>query len=213
MNKATKTNTALLGAITGLAGIEHGVGEILQGSAAPESWMILSWPGSAAMKVVSGEPAMTVVPNLLATGILAVLFSLAFLAWATLAGKRRYYGPVLMLLCIPMLLCGAGFGPPLLGLIIGGAATMNSAQAAEANRRKPRRGGPGRLAGRLWPWSLGACLAAWLAMLPGMPLLYHFWGIENMDLMLATMLAMFALLFLTIATGAARDRQQMEVAG
>lgn len=211
MKSATKITAAVMGTITGLAGIEHGIGEILQGSVAPERWMIQSWPGSAAMKIVGGEPAMTVVPNLLVTGILAVLLSLVFLAWATMASGRRQYGPVLLLLCIPMLLCGAGFGPPLLGLIIGAAAAR--AQTVETSQRKPRRGGLRGLLGRLWPWSLGACLAAWLAMLPGMPLLYHFWGIENTGLMLGVMLAMFALLFLTIATGAARDRQNMALAG
>jgi hypothetical protein len=215
MKSATKITAAVMGTITGLAGIEHGIGEILQGSVAPERWMIQSWPDSAAMKIVNGEPAMTMVPNLLATGALAVLFSLAFLAWATMATRRRYYGPALMLLCIPMLLCGAGFGPPLLGLIIGGAVTRESAgaRAAGSKRLAPRPGSPGALLGRLWPWSLGACLATWLAMLPGLPLLYHFWGIGDTSLVLVIILAMFALLFLTIVTGAARDRQNMAAAG
>lgn len=206
MKNATKINTVAIGTLAGLAGIEHGVGEILQGNVVPESVMIQSWPDLAVMEILNGEPAMTVVPNLLVTGILAILFSLVFLAWATLATRHRLYGPVLLLICIPMLLFGAGFGPPLLGLIIGAAATAS--QATEAKRGARRRGGIRDLLGRLWPWSLGACLAAWLAMLPGTVLLDHFWGIKNADLAYGLMAAMFLLLFLTILTGAARDSQQ-----
>jgi hypothetical protein len=54
-----------------LAGIEHGVGEIVQGNRAPAGTMIESWPDSAPFEIVGGEPAMTIVPNLLLTGILA----------------------------------------------------------------------------------------------------------------------------------------------
>ena len=208
MKNAIKITTVVMGTLAGLAGIEHGVGEILQGNVVPESVMIQSWPDLAVMEILNGEPAMTVVPNLLVTGILAILFSLVFLAWATLATRHRFYGPVLMLICIPMLLFGAGFGPPLLGLIIGAAAT-----ASEANWRAPRRGRLRSLLGKLWPWSLGACLAAWLAMLPGTVLLDLLWGIKNADLAYGLMAAMFILLFLTILTGAARDSQQAAPAG
>jgi hypothetical protein len=34
------------GALAGLAGIEHGIGEVLQGNIAPEGPVVLSWPGS-----------------------------------------------------------------------------------------------------------------------------------------------------------------------
>ena len=41
---ATRITVSTFGAMAGLAGIEHGIGEILQGGAAPEGVMILSWP-------------------------------------------------------------------------------------------------------------------------------------------------------------------------
>lgn len=209
MRNATQTNTAVLGILAGLAGIEHGVGEILQGSQAPTALVIRSWPDAPAMEIVNGEPALTVVPNLLITGILAILFSLLFIAWATLFIQRRG-GLILMLLCIPMLLFGAGFGPPILGAIIGAAAAR--IPAPSTGRGLPPTASRNRL-GRLWPLSLGACLAAWLAMMPGAVLLNHFWGITNANLILALLLAMFSLLFLTILTASARDTHQIAPAG
>ena len=55
-------------------------------------------PALLVFRILSGEPAMTVVPNFLATGILAVLASLAFLVWATTAAHRKHAGLVLIAL-------------------------------------------------------------------------------------------------------------------
>ena len=113
---ATRVVVATLGAVVGFAGIEHGIGEIRQGSVAPGGFAILSWPDTPAFRLVAGEPALTIVPNLLATGILAVALSLAFAIWATLFAGRRHGGMVLILLSLAMLLFGGGFGPPVLGI-------------------------------------------------------------------------------------------------
>ena len=72
MRNATKVTVSIFGALAGLMGIEHGIGETLQGNIAPDGLMILSWPGSELFHILTGEPAMTIVPNLLVTGILAI---------------------------------------------------------------------------------------------------------------------------------------------
>ena len=69
---ATRVTVSTFGTLTGLAGIEHGIGEVLQGNSTPKAFVILSWPGSEAFRILAGEPAMTIVPNLLATGIVAI---------------------------------------------------------------------------------------------------------------------------------------------
>jgi hypothetical protein len=105
--RATRATVSTFGALAGLAGIEHGAGEVLQGNVAPDGVMVLSWPGSELYDILAGEPAMTTVPNLLATGILAILVSLVFLVWATMFVRRRHGGPILVLLSGVMLLVGA----------------------------------------------------------------------------------------------------------
>ena len=46
MRNATRATVSTLGVIMGLGGIEHGIGEILQGNIAPKGLAILSWPDS-----------------------------------------------------------------------------------------------------------------------------------------------------------------------
>ncbi len=65
MKSATRAFASTFGAIMALAGIEHGIGEVLQGNTTPSGVMIQSWPNSAFFRSVAGEPAMTVIPNLL----------------------------------------------------------------------------------------------------------------------------------------------------
>ena len=70
---ATRVTVSTFGVLAGLAGIEHGIGEVFQGNVAPDWVMIESWPDSEVFDILSGEPAMTLVPNLLLTGILATV--------------------------------------------------------------------------------------------------------------------------------------------
>ncbi len=195
-----------IGALMGLAGIEHGIGEILQGNIAPKGIMILSWPESAFFRIVAGEPAMTVVPNLLVTGILAILFSLIFLVWATVFVQRKNGGLILILLSIVILLVGGGFGPPLVGIIIGAVATRINAPLAWW--RGHLSGGSRRYLGRLWPWSFIACVIAWLLLFPGSALLGSFFGVDNPNLIPVLFFIALGFLLLTVVAGFAYDLQK-----
>jgi hypothetical protein len=73
---ATRIVVSTFGALVAFAGFEHGVGEILQGPVAPAGLAIESWPNVKAFEILGGEPAMTVIPNLLVTGVLAVIVAL-----------------------------------------------------------------------------------------------------------------------------------------
>ena len=152
MNNATKVTVSMLGVLTGIAGSEHGIGEVLQGNVAPDWVAILSWPDSEPFSVLGGEPAMTVVPNLLLTGILAIVFSLTFLVWATMFVQRKNGGVVLILLSITQLLVGGGLAPITIGIIAGVAGTRINAPLTwwrahlSVNSR--------RFLAKLWPWSL-----------------------------------------------------------
>lgn len=155
MRSATRVTVSIIGAIVRLMGIEHGIGEALQGNIAPSGLVISSWPGSEFFRILAGEPAMTVAPNLLVTGILAIFVSLMFLVWTTVFVERKNAGLVLILLSIVMLLVGGGFGPPMLGIIVGAAATRINAPLTwwRAHLSVSLR----RFLGQLWPWSLVVC--------------------------------------------------------
>ncbi len=205
MRNATRVFVSTFGAIMALAGIEHGVGEILQGSVAPSGVMFQSWPDSAFFASLGGEPAMTVIPNLLVTGMLAILFSLALLAWATLFVQRKNGGLVMILICLGMLLAGGGIFPPILGMIIGVVGTKIDAPLAWWRTHLPA--GVRRFLGRLWPWSFIACVVAWPALIPGVPLLNVLFGVDDAAFILTMICFALGSLLLTIFTGFAYDAE------
>jgi hypothetical protein len=207
VRNATRVTASTFGTVAGVAGIEHGIGEVLQGNVAPDGMMILSWPGSELFEILTGEPAMTIVPDLLATGILAILVSLIFLVWATMYVRRKNGGLVLILLSIVMLLVGGGFGPPILGVIVGVAATRINAPLTWWRAHLSI--GSRRFLAKVWPWCLVAGVIAWLLVLPGTILLDLFFGVDDPNLVVPFLtLSAFGLLLLTVFAGFAHDVQR-----
>lgn len=203
MKNATKATVTAMSVIVALAGLEHGIGEILQGNITPDGLMIMSWPGPA-FSILAGEPAMTIVPNLLATGILAILFSLIFLIWATMFVQRKNGGLVLILLSILLLLVGGGFGPPVLGIILGAAGTRINSTWTWWRAHLPvllR-----RFLGKPWPWFLVGSIIAWLMMFPGLILIDYFFGVSNPEQLIPIIFfSALGSLLLAIFSGFARD--------
>lgn len=200
---ATRIVVSTFGAIVAFAGVEHGVGEILQGPVAPAGLIIESWPHIAAFEILSGEPAMTVVPNLLVTGVLAVIVALAFGIWSVMFVERRHGGLVLIGLSVLLLLVGGGFGPPLIGFILGLAATRIGA----ASRRPPGR--VARAVAPLWPWALGAGVLGYLGLVPGVVLVSWLFGVSDSNLVLGLTAVSFAALLLAPVAARTHDRLQV----
>lgn len=202
MRHTTHQMVQTFGALMGLAGLEHGIGEILQGHVSPTGLMILSWPGSEFFRSLGGEPALTIVPDLFWTGILAVVFSLGFGIWALALSDKRFVGSALALLAVGMLLFGGGIFPPILGMLIGLLASRI---------RKPISDNPKRLPGhrlawvaRVWKWSFGICLVAWLALCPGLSLLAYY-HIDSPSLTIVTIVMVLATSAATVILGMLRD--------
>ncbi|MBD3339683.1 MAG: hypothetical protein GF353_11280 [Candidatus Lokiarchaeota archaeon] len=118
INKATKTVVMAFGILLAFAGIEHGIGEILQGNVAPDSIFIKSWGDSELFSIFAGEPAMTLIPNFLISGVLTILVSIAIIFQVIFFQRTRMSGLILVLLSGLLLIVGGGFGPPLIGFII-----------------------------------------------------------------------------------------------
>jgi hypothetical protein len=199
---ATKALVSALGAITGIAGIEHGVGEVLQGNVAPGGMTIVAWPGSELFSVLAGEPAMTIVPNLLVTGLLAIATSLAFFLCATIFVDNKRSRMALLLLPIAMLLLGAGFGSAALGLIVGLTATRINTPLAWWHSYD----GLQRSLGRLWPGIYVVCIIAWLLLLPGTVILGYVFGVDSVTPVVPFIILLaFGSMALAILTGFAYD--------
>ena len=120
-DKAISTNisaarivASTFGVLAGVGGLTHGIGEMSQGNITPNGMFIDSWTQGPIATRMGGDPAMTIVPNLLVTGVLATIVSLITIVWAAAFVQRKHGGGKLILLFLAMLLLGGGFGPPLL---------------------------------------------------------------------------------------------------
>lgn len=134
----------MFGLITALAGFQHGVGNALQGNVPPDGIVIESWPDAPAYEILSGEPAMSVIPNLLLSGIVTMIVAVVIAVWsiANLRSPRR--GLELIGLSFLFLLVGGGFGPPLVGFIGGGAATRIDSRVQWLEAYNSGQGDPGK---------------------------------------------------------------------
>jgi hypothetical protein len=169
MRRTTKTVATWLGIAAGLAGLEHGYFEILQGNTRPAGLHFPSMGPPCDPDVVwnACEPAMSILPNFLLTGIMAMLLGLVIIVWSAAFVQRKHGGLVLILLSVALLLFGGGIFPPLIGLFGGAAGTRINRPFC----RKPGR--VTRFAARLWPWPL-VVLVIWL--LGQFPVGYFFNG-------------------------------------
>lgn len=209
MNKATTKLFKTLGILTGIMGIEHGIGEVLEGYRPTESVFIQSWPNSPFFEIMSGEPAMTIIPNYLITGLLAIFFSAAFLFFLLKTSPERKSVLLLLALLVLMLLTGGGFGPPILGLIaVLIALKINS--PLKTWRKLPSR--LHHVFSTVWPWSFGTCLTGWLFLFPGAALIAFFTGADHELLMILPILIAFTFIPITLLLGFSRDILQRSAA-
>lgn len=193
-NSARVVVTRVFGVLVAASAAEHGIGEALQGNRAPGGLFIQSWPDAAFFRIEAGEPALTLVPNLMVAGVLTVLLSAGF-AWRVMVRSARTPRVDLAVVSILLLLVGGGFGPPVLGLAV----------AAAASAPEPRRSrGPERRLALAFPWIFVAAIAAWLALVPGLPLLDLAFGTGDTPL-LPVIAAAFILFPLCVLASRAAD--------
>jgi hypothetical protein len=123
------------------------------------------------------------------------------------AGERRHSARVLIVLSVVQLLVGGGFGPPILGIVLGVAATRINAPLTWWRARLSMNAR--HFLAKVWPWSFVAGVIAWLCVFPGSLLLDYVVGLSNPSLMIMLLtFSAFALLLLTIMTGFSYDLQR-----
>lgn len=196
---ATRATVGILGVLVAFAGLEHGVGELLQGSGKPDSLVIRSWPDDPAYAPLNGEPAMTVLPDLMVAGGLTIALAAAFAVWSVGFAHRRHGGTVLVVLSLLLLLAGGGFGPPLMGVALGFVAARGKVAT-----HRPIGAVRARLA-QAWPVLLTATVAAYLGLYPGTVLLKQYAGVDSVALVSALTAIAFLGFTLTLTAALARS--------
>jgi hypothetical protein len=121
-----QTIVIIAGIFAGFVGGVHGYYEITHENNRPAGLFydaISGKPLTVDNPNWTGWPAMTFIPNFLATGIITIIFSAIVIAWTVLRVNRRYGSRILIMLSIIMCLFGGGFVPPLIG-VMGGIMGM-----------------------------------------------------------------------------------------
>jgi hypothetical protein len=108
MNRATKLNVGILGTIFGISGMNHGFFEILQGNTPTPNRFIFAIGEAQKMWVHGNEPALTLLPNFLISGIVAMAIGLAIVVWSLGFVQQKYGSFILFTLFILLLLLGGG---------------------------------------------------------------------------------------------------------
>lgn len=194
---------SIFGILAGIGGVMHGPGEIMQGNVEPDGIVINSWTVEPIATNVGGEPAMTIVPNLLLSGVLSILVSLAVLIWAALFIEKRNGGVVLIILSFLMLLVGGGFAPPLLGILAGAAGLGINGSVPRWYKSLPYR--IRKVLAAIWPWLFGVCVFDGAMLILGVLLFAYIIGLNIPNVWVFCFLILIPLLVFTIITGVARD--------
>jgi hypothetical protein len=162
-NAATRAIVSTLGALIGIGSINHGLLESLQGNRPTPGHIVNALaPGYPwTVWTQGGEPAFTLVPNFLLTGLLATLLGLLLIVWS-LSYIQRPYGPtVFLLLAISSFLVGGGVAQVLLFTLNWAAATRIRAPLGFWRWLIPV--AARRVLGRLWRWTLAVGIVLFLA--------------------------------------------------
>jgi hypothetical protein len=209
---ATRLVASTYGVLAGLAGVEHGFFETLQGNVAPSGMMIQAIGPAQRFWSHGGEPAMTLVPNFLVTGILAMLVGSLVMLWSAVFIQRKHAGLILILFSVLQLLVGGGMMPIFLAITAGIVATGINTPLTWWRTYLPV--GMRRLLSRLFPWSFGAFLCLYFTALeiaivgyvPGMP--------EPLSILWTTAYLLMGVFLFTAVAGLAYDLQkQVAVSG
>ncbi len=108
MNNATRVIVATLGVVFGISGMSHGIFEALQGNTSTGGMFISAIGEAHRMWPHGNEPAFTIIPNFLFTGIAAMIVGLSIIIWS-LGFVHKKNGPtVFILLFILLLMVGGG---------------------------------------------------------------------------------------------------------
>jgi hypothetical protein len=209
-NGATRAVASTLGVLVGLAGVEHGFFEVLQGNVSPSSIMIEAIGPAQRFWEYGTERALTIVPNFLVTGILAIILGLLVTVWACAFIDRKYGAWILLLMSIMLWLVGGGFAPIFMSLLAAATATRIN---------KPLKWWcthlPVKLRGflaKLWLWSIISFVVVFVVDVEiaifGYPLLWLLDASTTYSIQSILAFIMVALMPVSIITAFAHDIQK-----
>lgn len=153
MNRATRIIVSTIGFILGIAGLDHGFFETLQGNTPTDSLIIQAIGDAHQMWFYGTEEAFTIIPNFLFTGILAIMVGLVILVWSVGFVHTKYGAIVFGLLFVLLFLVGGGIAAQIIFVpVTWAAATRINKPLTWWQKVLPEK--VRQVLAKLWPYSL-----------------------------------------------------------
>lgn len=210
---ATRVIVTTIGVIFGFGGFNHGLFEFLQGSK-PTGGLVIHAIGEAQRFWPLGtEPAFTVVPNFLITGLLSMIVGLTIIVWSLGFIATKHGRTVFLGLFILLFLVGGGIGQVAFFIPAWAFATRMNKPLTWWRRVLPRSTWP--FLSRLWPITL---ILSTIAILIGLEIAVFGFvpGMTNPDTIESTglifVLASAILNVITFIAGFGHDLRRMDQA-
>ena len=163
MNRATRTIVAVLGVMLGIAGLNHGFFEALQGNSPTNGLIIQAIGDEHQMWLYGTEEAFSIVPNFLLTGVLAMLISIAIIIWSVGFVHKKQGPIVFILLFLLLFLTGGGIGQIVFFIPTWLASTRINSPLTWWRKVLPEK--IRWVLAKLWPYSLSVVLICFLIAL------------------------------------------------
>jgi len=210
LNGATRVVASTFGVLVGLAAVEHGIFELLQGNVATSDLMIYAIGPAQRFWEHGVEPALTVVPNFFVTGILAIAFGILVTIWAGWFIDRKYGSWLLLLLSLIVWLVGGGFAPIFMSILAFATATRINKPLTWW--RVHLRVNVQSFLAKLWRWSIISFVVVFAVGVEiaifGYPLLWVFDAEVTLTIQYVLAFIMVALMPVSILTAFAYDIHQ-----
>lgn len=209
---ATRVIATTIGVFFGLfSGVNHGLFEILQGNQ-PTNGLIINAIGEAQRFWIAGtEPAFTLIPNFMLTGIVSMIVGLAIVVWSIWFLPGKHGRTIFLGLFILSFLVGGGIGQAFFFIPAWAFATRMDKPLTWWRKVLPRNTRP--FLSRLWVVTL---VVATIAMLIGleMAIFGYFPGITDSEILQNTNMAFVfgsAILYvLSFIAGFGHELKRME---
>ena len=209
INHATRTVASSFGILVGLAGIDHGIFEILQGNTSTNDILIAAIGPAQRFWQYGKETALTLVPNFLIAGILAVIFGILVTIWSITFINRRYGSVMFLLLGSILFLVGGGFAPIFTTVLTSLVAT--SIRRPLSFWREILPDSFRRFLSKIWPGTLITFVVLFSASVEiaifGWPLTTFYNADSTFDILNQLSFIMLGFMLLAPVTGFARDIQ------
>ena len=199
-----KVTISTVGAIIGIAGIEHGVGEVLQGNKSTEGIFIKSWPDSKLYEILNGEPAITILPNYYLAGVLTIIISILFILWIVFyveSINAKYNSLILITFSLGLLLVGGGMAPPIIGTLMSlfiGKIKPHSVTKQEKERTWLH---------RVWLGSYLFCGGSFLMLWPGLIIIGTAIELTDPIIVLTLIVGAFSSLLVTLVVATTLEKK------